>query len=84
MKQKNKITLFIFISLIISVFIINSAKHLSGRQNIFKKKCSSCHSLYHPNDYSKIEWREHVKRMSSRAGLTLKQIKSIIKLNKKK
>ena len=57
---------------------------VSADQNVFQQKCTKCHSLRIPDNYTKKEWQYNVERMAQRAGLTQQEIKSIIDLNTKK
>jgi hypothetical protein len=56
---------------------------LSADQNALQQKCTKCHALKLPENYTKKAWIHNVERMSKRAGLTDAEIKSIIDLNKK-
>lgn len=55
----------------------------SADQNIMQQKCTKCHSIRIPENYTKKEWKYNVERMAKRAGLTGQEIQSIIDLNKK-
>ena len=56
---------------------------LSADQNVLQQKCTKCHSIRIPENYTKKEWKYNVERMAKRAGLTAQEIQSIIDLNKK-
>lgn len=56
---------------------------VSADQNIMQQKCTKCHSIRIPDNYTKKEWKYNVERMAKRAGLTQQEIQSIIDLNKK-
>jgi len=57
---------------------------LSADQNVLRQKCTKCHSLKIPDNYTKQEWKYNVERMAQRSGLTPQEIQNIIDLNKKK
>lgn len=67
----------LFAAMTITVSRINAA------DSVFQSKCSRCHALRDPGNYSKAEWKYNVERMAKRAGLTPQEIDEIIKLNKK-
>ena len=56
---------------------------LSADNSVFQTKCSKCHALRNPENYSKSEWKYHVERMAERAGLTPRETEFIIKLKTK-
>jgi hypothetical protein len=68
--------------LLISGFSAN-LNILSADQNALQQKCTKCHALKLPENYTKKAWKHNVERMAQRAGLTEAEIKSIIDLNKK-
>lgn len=55
----------------------------SADQSILQQKCTKCHSIRIPDNYTKKEWKYNVERMAQRAGLTQQEIQSLIDLNKK-
>lgn len=71
--------LVIMISGILSGISISAAE-----QNLIKIKCTKCHSEKVPDNYTRAEWKYNVERMAQRAGLTDKEIQTIIDLNKRK
>lgn len=65
------------------IALLSLMSMLMADQKIMEKKCTRCHMLRNPDNYSKSEWKRHVERMAQRAGLTEEEKKSIIELNKK-
>ncbi len=66
---------FIFVAgLLISILFSN--------ETIYKAKCSRCHNLKVPENYTVQEWEKNVKRMAKRAGLTEQEIKEITSLKR--
>lgn len=74
----------IFTIMTLGILIVSSAGLLADRENAFRIKCSKCHALRNPDNYTKEEWKYNVERMAQRAGLTPEEIKQIIDLNIKK
>lgn len=60
-----------------------AASQITAADNVFQTKCSKCHALPLPGNFTKAEWKYHVDRMAKRAGLTPQEIKEIAGLNKK-
>lgn len=56
---------------------------INAADSVYQSKCSKCHALRNPENYSKAEWKHNVERMAKRAGLTPQEIDEIIKLNRK-
>jgi len=54
----------------------------SADQKIMQLKCTKCHSIRIPENYTKKEWKYNVERMAKRAKLTEQEIQSIVDLNK--
>ncbi len=82
MKNLHLLIVF-FLVLLVSAFSANLSI-LSADQNVLQQKCTKCHSLKLPENYSNKEWKYNVERMAKRAGLTEAEIISIINMNKKK
>ncbi len=80
MKLQSKI-FRIFMPVLIG--ITAEIKYISAADSVFQAKCSKCHALRNPDNYSKAEWKYNVERMAGRAGLNPQEIAEIIKLNKK-
>ena len=74
---------FMFFSFFI-IFIFTAAIYSLTPDDLYESKCTLCHSLRDPNNYTKAQWIKNVNRMSPRAMLTAKEIKIIIKLNTNK
>ena len=76
---------FYFPITVIIVFMGINAKiqKLSAEENLLQQKCTKCHAIKIPDNYTKADWKFNVERMAQRAGLTPKEIQSIIDLNKK-
>lgn len=68
---------------IISVGITLCFNITNTADSVFQTKCSKCHALRNPDNYSRAEWKYNVERMAKRAGLTPQEIKEVIDLNKK-
>lgn len=68
---------------IISVGITLCISITNAADTIFQTKCSKCHALPVPGNFTKAEWKYNVERMAKRAGLTPQEIKEVIDLNKK-
>ena len=66
------------------VFFSSASFLLNAADDVFKTKCSKCHALKNPDNYTRKDWKNNVERMAQRAGLTPDEIKQIIALNKKK
>ncbi|MFC1670463.1 hypothetical protein ACFL20_08720 [Spirochaetota bacterium] len=49
-----------------------------GRE-LYVLKCSGCHNLYLPGQFSKSEWKKIVTSMMKKAKLTLKEMDLILK-----
>lgn len=79
-KAKKHISYF---SLVLGV-LLSASMSLSAADDVFKAKCSKCHALKNPDNYTKKDWKNNVERMAQRAGLTPEEMKQIIALNKKK
>ncbi|MDP4197692.1 MAG: cytochrome c [Bacteroidota bacterium] len=47
-----------------------SISELSEGRNLYIDKCSGCHSLKDPSDYTEEEWGTVLKKMSRKAKLT--------------
>lgn len=76
--------LFLIAAVILISGINAKISILSADQNILQQKCTKCHAIRIPDNYTKEEWKYNVDRMAQRAGLTPREIQSIIDLNKKK
>jgi len=79
--------LYVFYSALLVILISGFSTELnflSADQNVLQQKCTKCHALKIPDNYTKKEWKYNVERMAQRAGLTANEIQSIIDLNKKK
>lgn len=79
--------LYVFFSSVLVVLFLGLGAQLtflSADQNVLQQKCTKCHALKIPDNYTKKEWKYNVERMAQRAGLTANEIQSIIDLNKKK
>jgi hypothetical protein len=77
----------VFFSVVMILLILGVSTeltYLSADQNVLQQKCTKCHALKIPDNYTKKEWKYNVERMAKRAGLTSGEIQSIIDLNKKK
>jgi len=81
--MKNLYLLFSAAMFIILSISASELSLLSADQNVMQQKCTKCHSIRIPDNYSKKEWKYNVERMAKRAGLTALEIQSIIDLNKK-
>jgi len=70
---------------IVSIFAVTAGMSiLSAEQNLLQTKCTKCHGLKVPGNYTAEKWKYNVERMAQRAGLTPGEIQSLINLNKKK
>lgn len=79
------LNLFIYPALILLISAFSAELNiLSADQNVLQQKCTKCHSIRIPDNYTKKDWVYNVERMAKRAGLTTQEIQSIIELNKKK
>ncbi len=82
--MKKLYVLFSAAAAVIILGISAEMSFLSADQDIIKEKCTKCHAPKIPDNYTKAEWKYNVDRMAQRAGLTPKEIQSLIDLNKKK
>lgn len=78
--MKRRLLINFFLILIGMTVEIN---YLSADESAFKTKCSKCHALRNPADYSANEWKYNVERMAKRAGLTPQETQYIISLRTK-
>lgn len=81
-KIKNTAFIVISISILIacsSALYMPSKENVAGNANIeelrkgrtlYVNKCSSCHTLYLPEKYTKAEWTKWVNRMAPKAKIT--------------
>ncbi len=53
-------------------------------EDLYDNKCTICHSLRNPNNYTKAQWIKNVNRMAPRAWLSDKEKNIIIELNTNK
>jgi hypothetical protein len=81
--MKNICSIFSGVIVVLILGFSSELSIVSADQNIMQQKCTKCHSLRIPDNYTKKEWKYNVERMAKRAGLTQQEIQSIIDLNKK-
>jgi hypothetical protein len=81
--MKNQYFFLISALILLASGFASNLSILSADQNVLKQKCTKCHALKLPENYTKKEWKYNVERMAKRAALTDAEIKSIIDLNKK-
>lgn len=79
--MKLKVQMPVFLVLLLAVMTITVSR-INAAESVFQSKCSRCHALRDPDNYSKKEWKYNVERMAKRAGLTPQEIDEIIKLKK--
>jgi len=80
-----KIYLFITAFVFFIILGVNlKLNMLSADQDVMEQKCTKCHSLRIPDNYTKAEWKYNVERMARRSGLTKEEIQIIIDLNTRK
>ncbi len=48
-----------------------SMEELTSGRELYVAKCSGCHQLYVPSEFSATKWRESVAEMGERAKITL-------------
>jgi hypothetical protein len=74
---------FLFFAALLGIVVTGSLCMASGEtlQQTYKKTCGKCHSPYNPDSYSAGEWKRHVDRMASRAGIDASLQKKYYKLN---
>jgi len=81
----NKYYIYFLVFAVIVISAIFAGIHVSAaNQNLMQQKCTKCHALKVPDNYTKEEWKKNVERMAPKAGLNAKEIQSIIDLNTKK
>jgi len=80
-----KVYLYFSSAVVIAILSISSGiGALVAGQSILQQKCTKCHGLKIPENYTKAEWKYNVERMAKRAELTPLEIQSLIDLNNKK
>jgi hypothetical protein len=55
-----------------------SRKERASPKGLYEAKCSKCHRLYEPKDYSGEEWQLWMTNMSQKAKLTAEQERLVI------
>ena len=71
-----------FLILMTLVFIgchPKSRPPFNTNEKLFRSKCSSCHSLPHPNEYTDPQWELIVRKYAKRAKLNENQTIQILK-----
>jgi cytochrome c5 len=82
MHFKNKIIITVLLSIVV-LAACKSALYVPTNENsganvhtltegrkLYINKCSSCHSLYLPEQYNKTEWRKWVNNMAERSHIS--------------
>ena len=50
-----------------------TSEELEGATRLYTAKCARCHKFYRPADYSDVEWRSWMTKMSRKARLKAEQ-----------
>jgi hypothetical protein len=52
---------------------------LEAARDLYLRRCSACHGLYVPDDYSEREWPERVRKMQKKAKIDDAQRDEIVR-----
>lgn len=56
-----------------------SLSHLTEGRKLYVQKCGSCHTLYLPEKYSKIQWQQFLDEMQLKASIDNLEKEKILK-----
>jgi hypothetical protein len=54
-------------------------QNLNQGRDLYIDRCSGCHSLHPPDEYSEANWRLEIERMKTRARLTESQKELVLR-----